>query len=219
MNLLITAGATREPIDDVRYVSNVSTGTTGAALAEAFAHAGGRVTLLRGEGAVAARDVADSEVFSSASDLLARIRRRLASGDYDAVLMSAAVSDYRVATITLGKISSEPEQLTLPLVRNPKILPLLKSFSSRPLRVIGFKLTSGADEAARRAAVAAQFATGGVDAVVHNDLAELRAVSRDQHPFHLYSAAGTPAQTLAGAGALAAALVGLLGIEAGARLA
>ncbi|HEY0945944.1 MAG TPA: phosphopantothenoylcysteine decarboxylase, partial [Opitutaceae bacterium] len=48
MNILLTAGATREPIDDVRFLSNVSTGATGAALAESLAAAGHAVTLLRG---------------------------------------------------------------------------------------------------------------------------------------------------------------------------
>ena len=52
MKILITAGATREPIDAVRFVSNVSTGATGAALADEFSRGGIEVVLLRSEGAV-----------------------------------------------------------------------------------------------------------------------------------------------------------------------
>ena len=55
MNLLVTAGATREPLDAVRFLSNVSTGATGAALADALAARGCTVALLHGENAVARR--------------------------------------------------------------------------------------------------------------------------------------------------------------------
>ena len=55
MKILVTAGATREPLDAVRYLSNVSTGATGAALAAALAARGHTVTLLRGTGAVSVR--------------------------------------------------------------------------------------------------------------------------------------------------------------------
>jgi phosphopantothenoylcysteine decarboxylase/phosphopantothenate--cysteine ligase len=213
VNLLITAGATREPIDDVRFISNVSTGATGAALADAFTAAGHRVTLLRGSGSTAATATADTLrqiEFSSAADLLARLRQQLSTGGFDGVIMTAAVSDYRAATTVGGKLPSAPERMALELVRNPKILPLLKTFSPKPLVVVGFKLTSGADEPARTTAITAQFAAGGVDAVVHNDLAEIRTVPREQHPFRLYRAAGATPEVIAGAGALARVLAGVL---------
>ena len=209
MNLLVTAGATREPLDAVRFLSNVSTGATGAALADALAARGCTVALLHGENAVAPRAVRDVESFSSADDLRDRLQRRLTAGGVDAVIMTAAVADYRPAHRAHGKLPSAPETLTLELVRNPKILPQLKAFSPRPLRVIGFKLTVGADASARRAAVAAQFAAGGVDAVVHNDLGEIRAAAT--HPFYLYRSAAaaneaSPPPVLAGTAALAEAL-------------
>jgi phosphopantothenoylcysteine decarboxylase/phosphopantothenate--cysteine ligase len=204
MNLLITAGATREPLDAVRFLSNVSTGRTGAALADAFAARDHRVTLLRGESAVAPRSACEVEVFTSAKDLRVRLQKRLAGGAFDAAIMCAAVADYRPDFAGDGKISSAAAELTLRLVRNPKILPQLKSFSPRPLVVVGFKLTVGADTAARRAAVAAQFSAGAVDAVVHNDLDEIRA--SPVHPFWLYrSATAAPAQ-IGGTKALAEAL-------------
>ena len=208
MNLLITAGATREPIDAVRFLSNVSTGATGAALAEALAAAGHTVTLLRGEMSVAPRVPLENEIFSSSADLRARLQQRLAGGTFDAVIMAAAVSDYRPRQATREKISSDAPELTLSLVRNEKILPQLKRLSPRPLRVVGFKLTVGADEAAQRHAVARQFAEGGIDAVVHNDLNEIRAAAA--HPFGLHvSGQGEPVK-ISGAAGLAAALGRLL---------
>jgi hypothetical protein len=90
------------------------------------------------------------------------------------------------------------------LVRNPKILPQLRSVSPQPLVVVGFKLTAGSDRAAQRAAVAAQFAQGGVDATVHNDLVEIRAAT--VHPFHFWTDLNREPESLAGVPALAAAL-------------
>jgi phosphopantothenate---cysteine ligase (CTP) len=208
MKILVTAGATRESLDAVRFLSNVSTGATGAALAESLRAHGHDVALLRGSGALAPAGLADAEIFSSAADLGERLRRRLLGGGFDAVVMAAAVADYRPTTTLPGKIGSTANEITVRLVRTPKILPQLKSFSPRPLTVIGFKLTVGADEASRRRAVTAQFAAGGVDAVVHNDLEEMRAAPA--HPFRLYRTAEAPPESCAGAAALAAKLEALI---------
>lgn len=208
MKILLTAGATREPIDAVRFVSNVSTGTTGALLADELGRRGHSVVLLRGTASAVPPSALETEFFSSAGDLRARLQRRLGTGQFDAVIMTAAVADFRPAETSGGKISSAVPELTLKLVRNEKILPQLKSFSPRPLRVIGFKLTVGVDEAARATAVKAQFAQGGVDAVVHNDLAEIRTAKI--HPFSLWrSAEGNPLR-LQGVPALAEQLAAML---------
>jgi phosphopantothenoylcysteine decarboxylase/phosphopantothenate--cysteine ligase len=206
MKLLITAGATRESIDAVRFISNVSTGTTGAALADAFSEAGHDVLLLRGIGAVSAREKCQQVTFSSTQDLSSRLQQHVASGSIDAVIMSAAVADYRPKQPVTGKIPSDNDQLTLHLVRNEKILPQLKTFSSRPLYVVGFKLTVGADEQVRRDAVAAQFASGGVDLVVHNDLAEIQVATRENHPFWLFKDPTDAPTKILGANALARAI-------------
>lgn len=204
MKILVTAGATREPLDEVRFVSNVSTGATGAALADTLLGFGHDVTLLRGEGAVKSQHVRDAETFSSCADLLAKLQRRLGTGQFDAVVMTAAVADYRPDTTQTGKIRSDADELVVRLVRTPKILPQLKSLSPRPLRVIGFKFTVGADAEARRAAVLAQWAAGGVDATVHNDLHEIRSAA--VHPFYLWASPAATPVLLAGVPALAAAL-------------
>lgn len=173
MKILVTSGATREPIDDVRFLSNVSTGATGAALADALAGRGHRVTLLRGTGATGARRVRDSVTFESAADLHGRLRTLLSAGGYDVVIQCAAVADYTPARRLHGKTASDRRSLTLRLVPTAKILPRLKSFAPRPPLVIGFKLTAGADRSAREAAVSRLFASGTVDAVIHNDLDDL----------------------------------------------
>lgn len=204
MRILVTAGATREPLDEVRFVSNVSSGATGAALADALLGLGHEVVLLRGEGAAKPQQVRDTETFSSCADLLAKLQRRLVGGSFDAVVMTAAVADYRPDTTLSGKIRSDADELVVRLVRNPKILPQLKEMAPRPLQVIGFKFTVGADAEGCRAAVAAQWVGGCVDATVHNDLHEIRAAA--VHPFYLYSDPVAEPQRLLGVPALAAAL-------------
>lgn len=204
MKILVTAGATREPFDEVRFVSNVSSGKTGAALADALQGFGHEVTLLRGEGAAKPQQVHDTEVFSSCADLLARLRQRLGTGAFDAVVMTAAVADYRPDTTQTGKIRSDADELVVRLVRNPKILPQIKTMAPRPMRVIGFKFTVGAAFEARRAAVLTQWSAGGVDATVHNDLREIRAEA--VHPFYLWAYPAKTPVLLAGVPALAAAL-------------
>ena len=204
MKVIVTSGATREPIDSVRYLSNVSTGGTGAALADYLASSGHTVVLLRGEGSTLPKKTLETEVFASAEDLRERLARRLGDGSYRAIIMCAAVADYRPTTPVPGKLGSEAHDLTLFLTRNPKILPHLKSFSPHPLQVIGFKLTSGASEEERRRAVHAQFMTGAVDVVVHNDLEEIRR--EGLHPFWLYRAAAKTPERVDGAAGLASVL-------------
>ncbi len=216
MKILVTSGATREPLDDVRFLSNVSTGATGAALADALAAHGHTITLLRGTGAAMPHAVRDVAVFTSTSDLLAQLRQQVATGGYDAVIQCAAIADYTPARVTRGKISSNAPSLTLRLVPTPKILPQIKSFvrtrpgtaGVRPPLVIGFKLTSGADTAARAAAVAKLFSAGTVDAAIHNDMAEL-AIGHAR-PFRAFVAGRTRPEKLAGLPALVAWLDGFL---------
>ncbi|KXU38101.1 hypothetical protein AXK11_01295 [Cephaloticoccus primus] len=198
MKLLITAGGTREPIDRVRSLANTSTGATGAALAAELAARGHSVELLLSKYATAAvpphANLSLGPSFTTTADLETQLRARLGTGAFDAVIMAAAVADYRPKPSSAqgGKIDSDSDALTLRLVRVPKLLPQLRQFSPRPLCLIGFKLTVGAGgregreeregEAARRAAVQKQFASSAVDAVVHNDFSEIEAARAEaQH--------------------------------------
>jgi phosphopantothenoylcysteine decarboxylase/phosphopantothenate--cysteine ligase len=204
MNVLLTSGATREPIDAVRFVSNISTGSTGAALADALAAAGHAVTLLHGEGAVRPRGDVTCGVFGSTEHLAERLRAALAGGTFDVVIQAAAVADYRPEAAQAGKMSSYADELTLRLVPTPKLLPLIKGWSPRPVRVAGFKLTYGADEAGRAAAVGRVLAAGEVDIVIHNDLQEMQQVGAGRM-FRIYRAGDSAAVArLAGVAALGA---------------
>jgi len=226
MKVLITAGGTREPIDRVRSITNTSTGATGVALAAALAKLGHEIELLRSANAVippadllkdvppasGTPEIGGYAPFTTTADLEARLRKRLARGDIDVVIMAAAVADFRPAEPVFRKINSDTEELTLRLIRVPKLLPQLRAMSPRPLRVIGFKLTVDASDAERLAAVAAQSQSSAVDAVVHNDLSEIEtaATRGTPHPFRLYARPknepATPPPLLLGPDALAAAI-------------
>ncbi|MBE34920.1 MAG: DNA/pantothenate metabolism flavoprotein [Opitutaceae bacterium] len=203
MKLLITSGGTREAIDPVRYLSNGSTGKTGAALASALVKLGHDVTLLHGAGATLPIEQVTTELYVTTEDLRTKLQTQLSGGTYDAVIMAAAVSDYSPETVAAHKINSDEDTLTLRLVRNPKILPQLRGFSPRPIKVVGFKLTVGADQSAREEAVRNQFEKAGVDVVVQNDLDEIR--SSDEHLFRWFSSADE-CRDLSGVTTLTAAL-------------
>lgn len=183
LKILITSGATREPIDDVRYITNVSTGKTGAQLASFLTEAGFEVTYARGEGA--AEPLCDTRilVFSDYRSLDSLLKKELAAEKYFAVIHLAAVSDYSVESVVVGERSYSPEQLRkldsgeelkLILKRNTKILDRLKGYSDGRSLIVGFKLTHTKDDSVQLASVGKVASSGDVDLVVHNDLGQIR---------------------------------------------
>lgn len=120
MRVLITAGPTREYLDDVRYLSNPSTGAMGFACAKAAAKAGHRVTLVTGPSSLP--DPAGVTVVRVTSALEMRGAAMKAYKSADAVIATAAVSDYRPARRMNGKMKKGPARMSVPLVRTPDIL-------------------------------------------------------------------------------------------------
>ena len=208
MNILVTSGASREPIDAVRFISNASTGTTGAALADGLAAHGHRVTLLSGTGATRPKEVRDCRAFSTAENLRDKMQALLDTGEYGAVIQCAAIADFRPARARSGKPAADEAGLTLRLVPTPKILPALKGFAPKPLLVIGFTLTAKATAKTRATAIARLWAAGPVDAVIHNDLTDLAAGAR--RIFRAYQPGRSRPQVLRGLPALIAWLDRLL---------
>ncbi|MFW6158600.1 MAG: phosphopantothenoylcysteine decarboxylase [Planctomycetota bacterium] len=119
MRILITAGPTREYLDDVRFLSNASTGRMGCALARAAVAAGHRVVLVHGP--LACRPPACDEVVPvvSAADMRREVVARVAEAD--AVVMAAAVADYRPAERAPGKRKKTDGPLMLRLEPTPDI--------------------------------------------------------------------------------------------------
>ena len=207
--ILITAGGTRERIDSVRYIGNMSSGRTASRLTDELATEGHELTWLGAEDALQPALAHKKLTYYSYADLEARLRELLGSGDYDFVIHAAAVSDFSVVSVETGngaplqnkqgKLSSDSD-LLLRLKPNPKLLDQLKTWSGNPaMQVIGFKLTDSGDLQQRFAAVRKQFVDSNVDAVVHNDLAD---ISHKAHPFCLHTPKHEPVYCADG-GALA----------------
>jgi phosphopantothenoylcysteine decarboxylase/phosphopantothenate--cysteine ligase len=120
--VVITAGGTREPLDPVRYIGNRSSGAMGYALAAAAMAAGAHVTLISGETALRPPHGANLVRVKTATEMhLAVVQATLSA---DALIMAAAVADFRPETLSPGKIKKTEGQnyFDLRLVRNPDIL-------------------------------------------------------------------------------------------------
>jgi len=120
INVLVTAGRTEEPIDDVRFISNRSSGKMGYALASAARDMGAKVTLISGRVSIdAPRGVAVINVRTAAqmrTAVLSSARKA------DVVIMAAAVSDFTPARTEKGKIPRGAEGITLELLGTKDIL-------------------------------------------------------------------------------------------------
>ena len=120
LRFVVSAGPTREHLDAVRFLSSASSGLMGFAVADAARRAGHRVVLVAGPVAIPAppgvRTVRVVSARQMRRAVLAAFRRA------DALVMTAAVSDYRPARRRAGKWKKGPGRLALPLVKNPDIL-------------------------------------------------------------------------------------------------
>ena len=164
MKILVSAGPTREPIDAVRFLSNRSTGRMGYAVARAAAEAGHEVSLVSGPVALEPPPgLARLVRVETALEMLAALRAELPAAD--ALVMAAAVADFRPAAPAARKLHKGELGDALRLVRNPDILSELRPLKGGRI-FCGFAaetddvLESAADKLARK----------GLDLVVANDV-------------------------------------------------
>lgn len=137
--LVVSAGPTHEDLDPVRFLGNRSTGRMGFAIAEAAAARGAEVVLVAGPVTLATPRGVERVDVRSAREMEAAIQAAVARAD--AVVMAAAVADYRPAERTAQKRKKSDGPLTLELVRNPDILAGLGAsrHGARPV-LVGFAL-------------------------------------------------------------------------------
>jgi phosphopantothenoylcysteine decarboxylase/phosphopantothenate--cysteine ligase len=175
LQVVVTAGPTREYVDPVRFLSNESSGRMGFAIAAAAARAGHRVTLIAGPVHLATpRGVARVDVVT-ARELLAAVRQ--AFGRADALIMAAAVADWRPARRLVGKWRKKDEggqETSLRLIRNPDVLATVgKRKGAR--RIVAFALETG--DGVRRAQ--AKLKRKNADFIVLNGPSALNAARTD----------------------------------------
>lgn len=166
--LLVTAGPTREPIDAVRFLSNRSTGKMGFALAAEAAHRGFAVRLIAGPVALPTPDGVERIDVTTAREMGAAVEAHFHW--CDALIMAAAVADWRPAVIHARKIKKRDGVPVLELVRTPDILETI-----RPLKegrfVVGFAAES--DEVVAEAARKRD--AKDLDLIVANDIMQADA--------------------------------------------
>lgn len=123
--VIITAGATVEAIDPVRFLSNHSTGKMGFAIAKACMNAGADVTIVAGRGVHLPTPFGAKRIAVTTADDMLSACQLVMTDDGDSIFIAtAAVADYKVANIASQKIkkTSNQDDLTLALIKNPDIL-------------------------------------------------------------------------------------------------
>ncbi len=133
INVVITAGSNREAIDQVRDISNHSSGKMGFALAQAAIEAGASVTLIAGPVSLATPDRVQRIDVESAEQMHRATLDSLAKCDI--FIGAAAVADYRPATSVKQKIKKSVDTMSIELVRNPDIISAVASHKQRPFTV------------------------------------------------------------------------------------
>lgn len=172
--VLVIGGASREPLDDVRSLTNESSGATAVAIAVQAHYRGAETELWMGAAQVPLPGFLAVRRWRGVRDLPAMLRRSRASDrPFDAVLVPAALSDF-VVEARDGKLSSRDHpKLTVKLTRAPKLLPLLRRFAPAPCRLVGFRLESGGPPSELEASARRLMDEASADWVVANDRASM----------------------------------------------
>ncbi|MGW0469110.1 bifunctional phosphopantothenoylcysteine decarboxylase/phosphopantothenate--cysteine ligase CoaBC [Streptomyces sp. NPDC003027] len=186
-HVVVSAGGTREPLDPVRYLGNRSSGKQGYALAKAAAARGARVTLVEANTGIP--DPAGVDVVHVGTAVQLREAVLKAAADADAVVMAAAVADFRPAVYATGKIKKADDGgvPTVELVRNPDILAEISAERAVPGQVVvGFAaetddvLAHGREKLRRK----------GCDLLVVNEVGERKTFGSEENEAVVLAADG-----------------------------
>ena len=137
--VVVSAGATQEAMDPVRYITNHSTGKMGYAVARACMLRGADVTLLASTGChLPAVPFVKTVPFTTAADLFEAVKEN--AMDADALVMAAAVADYRPAVVAADKMKKKDGELSVALERTQDILAWVGEHKPEKLFVCGFSM-------------------------------------------------------------------------------
>ncbi|SMY17580.1 bifunctional phosphopantothenoylcysteine decarboxylase/phosphopantothenate--cysteine ligase CoaBC [Photobacterium aquimaris] len=183
LNIVITAGPTREAIDPVRYLSNYSSGKMGFAIAAAAAKRGANVTLISGPVSLT------TPVGVTRIDVSSAIEMQQAALTYavknEIFIACAAVADFRPAQIAEQKIKkqSNNETMTIQLVKNPDIVATIAALTDQRPFTVGFAAeTQDVEHYAR-----GKLATKKLDLICANDVSvQGQGFNSDTNALHLY---------------------------------
>ena len=134
--VLVTAGATREPLDPARYLSSPSTGKMGFSLARELSWRGAKVTLISASSIQPNLLDVDIIQVGTAGEMASEVKSLFPKCDI--LFMVAAVSDYRFSQIRKTKLKRDKESLTVKLKRNPDILSAMAKMKKKDQIIVGF---------------------------------------------------------------------------------
>ncbi len=165
-HVLLTSGPTQEPIDDVRFLSNRSSGKMGAALARAALQMGARVTVVSGPVALGYPPQAEVVRVRTALEMLEAALSHVAQADL--IVGVAAVADYRPAQRAPGKLRRQADTMALDLVANPDVIATLAGRAKPGALCVAFAAEPGEGLGPAYAKLKAK----GVRAVAVNDVSQ-----------------------------------------------
>ncbi len=165
LKVLVTAGATRERLDPVRFLTNDSSGKMGFALAEAARERGADVTLVKGNTTAKVPENIRIEEIESANEMLQAMQK--AAPEQDVIIQAAAVADYRAANPAKTKIKKKAgEPLVITLEENPDIAKAIGAMKQPEQTLVGFAAET--NDVIRHAKQ--KLASKNLDMIVANDV-------------------------------------------------
>ena len=179
LNVLISAGGTREAIDPIRFIGNRASGKQGVALALSALSRGAKVTLV---GANLSVNVPAGVEFISANTAKEmQEQMQLRAGSADVVIMNAAVADYFIANPDENKIKKNDEKLTIELDKTTDILSVLAD--SKPIKqyLVGFAAETTTDDDDLIASAKSKLESKKADLIVGNKVSKSVGISSDEN--------------------------------------
>ena len=175
-HLLVTSGATREPIDPIRYITNRSSGTQGSAIAAALRDLGAQVSFVTGPTDVPVPLGVTAYDVETAQEMLDAVQELL---PVDGAVFAAAVADWRVDGIQDKKIkkSTSGDVPELKFLENPDILAIVSQHAKRPKLVVGFAAET--DDVIKNARN--KLSRKGCDWIVANDVSSSTGIVGGQN--------------------------------------
>lgn len=171
--VIVIAGSTEEPIDDVRVLTNRSSGRTGIELALDAYERGAKVELWMGRTSRDLPRFIKTKRFSSSSELVDMVRKMKS----DICIVPAAISDY-IPKKTKGKISSSKRSMSVDLTRAPKIIEEIRR-SNKKMKLIAFKLESNVSKKVLVSKAKERMSGAKLDFIVANDIERVKPDSNE----------------------------------------
>ena len=185
--VIVTAGGTIEKIDEVRFITNRSSGKMGVAIAEECYLRGADVLLFRAKSSVRPRYLIKEKIFNTAEELLYLIKVNI--NGVDIFFQTAAVSDFKVEKIFKGKMSSD-RSINLKLIPQIKIIDQIKKVSLKTI-LIAFKAEYGLSEEKLIEEAVKKLKDSKADFIIANDISRAdRGFESDDNEVYIISKNG-----------------------------